>query len=211
MTVLTKLHAGGKFGGDGYKVSGGLHGVGVSVVNASPERLAAEVRRDGKGVPAGVRADPAGRRRDPGKVDKGDTGTTIHFLPDAEIFEEVDFDLDPRPAPARDGVPDARPPDRPLDEREGEERHEFHAEGGIRTSSRTSTTPRTCPQAHRLLRGRERRRRGRVAMQWNTSYVESVFSFANNINTHEAEPTSPGLSAPRLTGRSTGMRARRAC
>src|SRR5947207_3896293 len=86
--VLTKLHAGGKFGGEGYKVSGGLHGVGVSVVNALSEWLVAEVRRNGKiyrqefvrGVPQG----------DIAVVGDGDgTGTTISFLPDAEIFEEL--------------------------------------------------------------------------------------------------------------------------
>src|SRR5215208_6332999 len=91
--VLTKLHAGGKFGGDGYKVSGGLHGVGVSVVNALSERLVAEVRRDGKihrqefarGVPL-TEMERVGDARD--------TGTTISFLPDAEVFEETEFSAD---------------------------------------------------------------------------------------------------------------------
>src|SRR5436853_7588342 len=89
--VLTKLHAGGKFGGEGYKVSGGLHGVGVSVVNALSEWLVAEVHRDGKlwrqefarGVPQGDIA-VAG--------DAEETGTTISFLPDAEIFEQLDIE-----------------------------------------------------------------------------------------------------------------------
>src|SRR5689334_17212345 len=87
--VLTKLHAGGKFGGEGYKVSGGLHGVGVSVVNALSEWLIAEVHRDGKiyrqefarGVPK-ADVDVVGIAKD--------TGTTISFLPDAEIFDELD-------------------------------------------------------------------------------------------------------------------------
>src|ERR1041385_7628793 len=91
--VLTKLHAGGKFGGEGYKVSGGLHGVGVSVVNALSESLVAEVGREGKvyrqefqrGVPQG----------DMEKVGIGkESGTTITFLPDAEVFEELDFSFD---------------------------------------------------------------------------------------------------------------------
>src|SRR5438105_1000522 len=91
--VLTKLHAGGKFGGEGYKVSGGLHGVGVSVVNALSEWLVAEVRRDGKihrqEFERGV---PTGEMQVVGEAAKDDTGTTISFLPDKEIFEAVDID-----------------------------------------------------------------------------------------------------------------------
>src|SRR5438045_1290810 len=86
--VLTKLHAGGKFGGEGYKVSGGLHGVGVSVVNALSERLVAEVSRDGKVYRQEFeRGNPLGEIEVVGEAD--DTGTTISFLPDAEIFEEL--------------------------------------------------------------------------------------------------------------------------
>src|SRR6188508_2513893 len=93
--VLTKLHAGGKFGGDGYKVSGGLHGVGVSVVNALSERLVAEVRRDGKVYRQEFeRGNPVTDVEVTGTTDVSDTGTTISFLPDAEIFEELDFSRD---------------------------------------------------------------------------------------------------------------------
>src|ERR671919_2868398 len=85
--VLTKLHAGGKFGGEGYKVSGGLHGVGVSVVNALSERLIAEVQRDGKiWRQEFQRGEPTGDLKAVG-VSKKETGTTISFLPDQEIFE----------------------------------------------------------------------------------------------------------------------------
>ena len=86
--VLTVLHAGGKFGeGGGYKVSGGLHGVGVSVVNALSERLHLEIRRDGFKLDPGLRARrAAGRPRSAAKADE-ETGTTITFLPDDEIFE----------------------------------------------------------------------------------------------------------------------------
>src|SRR5690348_15315930 len=91
--VLTKLHAGGKFGGEGYKVSGGLHGVGVSVVNALSERLVAEVRRDGKLYRQEFeRGNPLGPIEVVGEAD--DTGTTISFLPDSEIFEELDMNAD---------------------------------------------------------------------------------------------------------------------
>src|SRR5216683_4169687 len=89
--VLTKLHAGGKFGGDGYKVSGGLHGVGVSVVNALSERLVAEVRRDGKIYRQEfARGAPQGDMQVAGEAT--DTGTTISFLPDSDIFEELDIE-----------------------------------------------------------------------------------------------------------------------
>src|SRR5438094_2494218 len=92
--VLTTLHAGGKFGGDGYKVSGGLHGVGVSVVNALSERLVAEVRRGGKVYRQEfARGVPTGDMEVVGKMAKGDpTGTTITFLPDSEVFEELDVE-----------------------------------------------------------------------------------------------------------------------
>ncbi len=85
--VLTKLHAGGKFGQGGYKVSGGLHGVGVSVVNALSEWLVAEVQPRRQGLPPGVRARRPGRRDEEVGVSQ-ETGTTISFLPDAEIFED---------------------------------------------------------------------------------------------------------------------------
>src|SRR5437870_5253750 len=90
--VLTKLHAGGKFGGDGYKVSGGLHGVGVSVVNALSERLVAEVRRDGNVHRQEFeRGEPTGDMETVRAMEKDEpTGTTITYLPDADIFEELD-------------------------------------------------------------------------------------------------------------------------
>jgi DNA gyrase subunit B len=94
-TVLTVLHAGGKFGGGGYKVSGGLHGVGASVVNALSSKLEVEVRQKGQlwsqTYEVGVAAT---KLRKTGKVDKADTGTTIRFLPNAEIFETLDYDYD---------------------------------------------------------------------------------------------------------------------
>src|SRR5713226_5142775 len=90
--VLTKLHAGGKFGGDGYKVSGGLHGVGVSVVNALSEWFIAEVRRDGKVYRQEfARGAPIRDMEIAGQAEQGDTGTTIHYLPDAEVFEELEL------------------------------------------------------------------------------------------------------------------------
>ena len=91
--VLTKLHAGGKFGGEGYKVSGGVLGVGVSVVNALSVWLVAEVRRDGKVYRQEfARGEPTGDMKKIGVAGKGESGTTISFLPDSEVFEETEFD-----------------------------------------------------------------------------------------------------------------------
>src|SRR5687767_11423877 len=91
--VLTKLHAGGKFGGEGYKVSGGLHGVGVSVVNALSESLVAEVRRGGEiHRQEFARGEPTTKVETTGVAPKGETGTTIAFLPDSEVFEETELD-----------------------------------------------------------------------------------------------------------------------
>jgi DNA gyrase subunit B len=91
--VLTKLHAGGKFGGDGYKVSGGLHGVGVSVVNALSEWLTAEVHRDGKIFRQEfARGEPTTDLQTVGVAK--DTGTTITFLPDGDVFEEIEWSIE---------------------------------------------------------------------------------------------------------------------
>jgi DNA gyrase subunit B len=196
--VLTKLHAGGKFGGDGYKVSGGLHGVGVSVVNALSERLVAEVRRDGKihrqEFERGV---PLGEVEISGTVEKGESGTTIHFLPDAEIFEEVDFSISTLVQRLRETAFLTRGLRIVLiDEREGEERHEFYAEGGIRDFVAYVNDAKDPVHKHIVFfEGENDDGAVEVAMQWNTSYVESVFSFANNINTHEGGTHLSGFRA----------------
>src|SRR5882724_12787870 len=130
--VLTKLHAGGKFGGDGYKVSGGLHGVGVSVVNALSERLVAEVRRDGKvHRQEFARGEPQGDIEVVGEAE--DTGTTIHFLPDSEIFEELDINADTVVQRLRETAFLTKGLHIKLvDERADGKTIEFHYEGGIR-------------------------------------------------------------------------------
>ncbi|HKY24852.1 MAG TPA: DNA topoisomerase (ATP-hydrolyzing) subunit B [Gaiella sp.] len=184
--VLTKLHAGGKFGGGGYKVSGGLHGVGVSVVNALSEWLVAEVRRDGKihrqefarGVPQGD-VEVTGKTKE--------TGTTISFLPDAEVFEELELSSQTLVQRLRETAFLTRGLRIVLvDEREGEERHEFHYEGGIRDFvAYVNESKETVHKRIAFFEGETDAGQVEVAMQWNASYVESVFSFANNINTHD--------------------------
>src|SRR5918995_498743 len=196
--VLTKLHAGGKFGGDGYKVSGGLHGVGVSVVNALSERLVAEVRRDGQihrqEFERGV---PRGDVEIAGETPKGETGTTISFLPDSEIFEEVDFSLSTLIQRLRETAFLTRGLRIVLvDEREGEERHEFYAEGGIRDFVAFVNDAKEPVHKHIVFfEGESEHGHVEVAMQWNTSYVDSVYSFANNINTHEGGTHLQGFRA----------------
>src|SRR5437762_10434188 len=127
--VLTKLHAGGNFGGDGYKVSGGLHGVGVSVVNALSEWLVAEVHRDGKiWRQEFARGEPTGPMKAVGPTK--DTGTTISFLPDLEIFDELEWSQETLVQRLREtafltrGLRVAL-----IDEREREQRGDFHDDG----------------------------------------------------------------------------------
>ena len=184
--VLTKLHAGGKFGGEGYKVSGGLHGVGVSVVNALSEWLVAEVRRGGKLYRQEfARGVPSGDVKVVGKA--SDSGTTITFLPDSEVFDELEYSTQLLVQRLRETAFLTRGLMIVLiDERTGEERHEFHYEGGIKDF--VGYVNQTKEPVHKhvvYFEGGTDKGAVEVAMQWNTSYVESVFSFANNINTHE--------------------------
>jgi DNA gyrase subunit B len=185
--VLTTLHAGGKFGeGGGYKVSGGLHGVGVSVVNALSERLHLEVRRDGhKWTQDFARGEPQGDLKRGDKV-KG-TGTTITFLPDAEVFETLEFDYETLAERMRETAFLTRGLRIDLvDERGSSQRDTFHYKGGIvdfvgfLNENKDPLHRKTVYFDNETADGQVE-----VAMQWNSSYQESVFSFANNINTHE--------------------------
>jgi DNA gyrase subunit B len=194
--VLTKLHAGGKFGGEGYKVSGGLHGVGVSVVNALSEWLIAEVSRDGKiWRQEFARGEPTTDMKPAGPTKE--TGTTITFQPDPEIFEEIEWQEDVIVQRLREtafltkGLRIVF-----TDERAGGKSTEFHYEGGIKDF--VAHINGTKDPLHKRIVYFEGQTNGEsegrpaseiglveVALQWNASYVESVFSFANNINTAE--------------------------
>jgi len=186
--VLTTLHAGGKFGdGGGYKVSGGLHGVGVSVVNALSERLDLEVWRDGA-----VWTQSYERGKPLAKFKKGravkTTGTTITFLPDMEIFgDEIEFDFETLAERLRETAFLTRGLKVELiDERGAGEKVEFQYKGGIADFVRHLNESKD--PLHRKIaffEGETKEGQIEVAMQWNASYQESIFSFANNINTHE--------------------------
>src|ERR1700730_5820966 len=192
--VLTKLHAGGKFGGEGYKVSGGLHGVGVSVVNALSEWLIADVERDGKVFRQEfARGVPQGEMKTAGI--SHETGTTISFLPDSEIFEALVLSADT----LRQRFRETAFLTRGLrivftDERAGGERIEFHYEGGIRDFVGYVNESKDTVHRHvAYFEGESDAGYVEVAMQWNASYQESVFSFANNINTIEGGTHTQGF------------------
>jgi DNA gyrase subunit B len=202
--VLTKLHAGGKFGGEGYKVSGGLHGVGVSVVNALSERLVAEVRRDGKTYRQEFeRGEPLADLAVVGKAVKADYGTTITFLPDAEVFEEEEFDFNADILAQR--LRETAFLTRGLrivltDERADGKTVEFHYEGGIKDFVAHVNSAKDTVHKHVVYFDEDNELGSvEVAMQWNNSYVESIFSFANNINTHEGGSHLSGFRSA-LTG-----------
>ena len=199
--VLTVLHAGGKFGdGGGYKVSGGLHGVGVSVVNALSERLHVEVRRDGHVWSQDyVRGDPQGTMRKGDPTDE--TGTTITFLPDAEIFESLDLEFSTIEQRLRETAFLTRGLHISItDERAEGSRAEFHYEGGIEDFVRYLNDNKG-PIQEKVIFFEADGDEGavEVAMQWNSSYQESIFSFANNINTHEGGSHLSGFRSA-LTG-----------
>jgi DNA gyrase subunit B len=184
--VLTKLHAGGKFGQGGYKVSGGLHGVGVSVVNALSERLVAEVHREGALYRQEfARGEPTGKMKKVGPTKE--SGTTISFLPDAEVFDEVEFSAETLTQHLRETAFLTRGLHIKLvDERAGGETVEFKYDGGIKDFVAYVNSAKDPIHKHIVyFEGESDQGVVEVAMQWTSKYVESVFSFANNINTHE--------------------------
>jgi DNA gyrase subunit B len=183
--VMTTLHAGGKFDENSYKVSGGLHGVGVSVVNALSEWLEVEVRRDGKRYH---------QRYEHGDVktdlkvlgETQDTGTTVVWRPDPAVFETVDYSFDTLSQRLRElaflnkGIRITF-----LDERTGK-KHDFQYEGGISSFVKYLNENKTELHPSPIYHTRDRDRvTVEFAVQYNDGYVENVFSFVNNINTVE--------------------------
>ena len=186
--VLTTLHAGGKFGGKGYQVSGGLHGVGVSVVNALSSQLIVEVMRDGKlWRQSYQRGKPEGKLKAVKPAKR--TGTTVTFWPDPEIFvDEREFKFDTLAQRMREmaflnkGL-EIRLHDRRM---EPDVTETFRYTGGIVDFVRHLNSSRD--EIHKRPVYFEVKGEGHeveIAMQWTSSYTESVFTFANNINTHE--------------------------
>ena len=193
--VMTTLHAGGKFENSAYKVSGGLHGVGVSVVNALSERLELEIRREGKVYRQSYRrGKPAGKLESTGKTRK--TGTKITFLPDHKVFETTEFSFDILSKRLRElsflnagifiGI---------VDERE-DKKNEFQYKGGIISFVEHLNRNRAVVHKKPIsITGGRNDVTVDIAFQYNDSYTENLFSFANNINTHEGGSHLVGFKA----------------
>ena len=197
--VFTMLHAGGKFGGDGYKVSGGLHGVGASVVNALSEWLEVTVY-DGKNehfmrFERGVCTHP---QKVVGKTTR--TGTTVVFKPDTQIFEETVFDYEILETRLREqAFLNAGLRLVLTDEREGEDgekrRSEMYYEGGIKSFVEHINRKKGVETLHDVIyiTGRHNDSMAEIAIQYNDSYNEILLSFANNINTTEGGAHETGF------------------
>ncbi len=215
--VLTVLHAGGKFGGSGYAVSGGLHGVGVSVVNALSHRLEVEVRRDGttwrQGFAMGVPEAPLAK----GEA-TDESGTTVTFWPNGDIFETTDFDFETLRARFQQmaflnkglqiTLTDERPNHAETDDAAiGDDTAATHQptvtyryDGGLVDYVHYLTSSKKVDVIHPEViafeaEDTERRLSLEVALQWTTAYSESVHTYANTINTHEGGTHEEGFRA----------------
>ncbi|HSP91313.1 MAG TPA: DNA topoisomerase (ATP-hydrolyzing) subunit B [Vicinamibacterales bacterium] len=193
--VMTVLHAGGKFDNDSYKVSGGLHGVGVSVVNALSETLDLEIwRNEQVYTQTYERGTPAGPLTMTGKTHR--RGTKVRFKADAEIFETLEYSFDTLAQRLRElaflnpGVRIALD-----DEREGK-RHDFKYDGGIVSFvTHLNKNKLAVNEKPIYMRGDKDGIIAEIALQWNDGYSETVYSFANNINTHEGGTHLSGFRA----------------
>jgi DNA gyrase subunit B len=183
--VMTVLHAGGKFDNESYKVSGGLHGVGVSVVNALSETLDLEIWRNGQVYhQAYERGNPTGELEVTGTTKR--RGTKVTFKPDTAVFETVAFSFDTLAQRLRElaflngGVTIT------LDDERDGKNHKFHYEGGIVSFVKHLNKAKTAVNEKPIfMRGEKDGIEAEIALQWNDGYAEIVYSFANNINTHE--------------------------
>ncbi|MBR2452833.1 MAG: DNA topoisomerase (ATP-hydrolyzing) subunit B [Clostridia bacterium] len=198
--VFTVLHAGGKFGGGGYKVSGGLHGVGASVVNALSEYLEVEIC-DGKNIhyQKYERGTKLNELKIIGETDK--TGTFVHFKPDHQIFEELVYDYKTLLTRLREqaflnaGVKIVLKDERP-DDRGNLKEDVLHYEGGIREYVEYLNRNKTAIHENVIYVNSVRENsEAEIAIQYNDGYTEDIMSFANNINTTEGGTHETGFKA----------------
>ena len=194
--VLTTLNAGGKFGGEGYRISGGLHGVGVSVVNALSEKLVVQVMREGGSWTQTYARGKATTKLTKGKATRK-TGTIITFWPDPEIFVEgVEFDSRMLAERLQEHAFLTKGVEIQLiDEREGKpEKQVFKASGGLADFVKHLATGKETIHTKTIsMEAREAEAEADVALQWTNGYSESIHSFANTINTHEGGMHEEGL------------------
>ena len=197
-TVYTVLHAGGKFGGGGYKVSGGLHGVGASVVNALSSWVVVTVYKEGKVYE--VKFANGGKTVQPltviGECEKDKTGTTVTFKPDADIFDTDIYDYETLKVRTRELAFLNKGLRLTLtDKRSGEEKQEtFHYEGGISEYVKFLNKNKTPIHEEIIhLQGEEAGIMFEVAMQYNSGYTDNIYSFVNNINTHDGGTHEEGV------------------
>src|SRR3954465_3772486 len=183
--VLTVLHAGGKFDNDSYKVSGGLHGVGISVVNALSEILALEIWRNGQVYQqAYERGTPTSALEITGTTKR--RGTKVTFKPDAGIFETTVYSFDTLAQRLRElAFLNGGITIKLDDERDGKN-HLFHYEGGIVSFvTHLNKNKVSANEKPIYMRGEREGIDAEIALQWNDGYAETIYAFANNINTHE--------------------------
>ena len=194
--VLTKLHAGGKFGGGGYRVAGGLHGVGVSVVNALSERLEVEVSRDSRIFSQKFeKGKPVSDLRKFGKSTQ--TGTKITFRPDPEIFEDINFSFDIIAHWLREiAFLNAGVKVDLKDEREANKEVSYQYNGGIVEFVRYLNKNKDVLFKNPIyIYGKKDDIEVEIALQYNDAYLENILSFANNINTEEGGSHLVGFKA----------------
>ena len=197
-TVYTVLHAGGKFGGGGYKVSGGLHGVGASVVNALSSWVIVTVYKEGKVYE--VKFADGGKTVQPltviGACEEDKSGTTVTFKPDADIFDTDIYDYETLKVRTRELAFLNKGLRLTLtDKRLGEEKQEtFHYEGGISEYVKFLNKNKTPIHEEIIhLQGEEAGIMFEVAMQYNSGYTDNIYSFVNNINTHDGGTHEEGV------------------
>jgi len=183
--VMTMLHAGGKFDNLSYKISGGLHGVGLSVVNALSEFIELEIRRDGKVYQQTYeRGEPKTKLQVIGKTKH--TGTQVHFKPDSEIFETLIFSFDLLSQRLRELAFLNKGLSITIEDERSEKRHDFFYKGGITSFIEYLNKNRNVLHSKPIyIEGEKNGLEVELSFQYNDGYAENIFSFANNINTVE--------------------------
>lgn len=183
--VMTKLHSGGKFDNRSYKISGGLHGVGLSVVNALSEFVDLEIRRDGKVYHQTYERGEAKTKLEViGKTKH--TGTQVRFKPDSQIFETVNFSFDILSQRLRELAFLNKGLSISIEDERSEKRHDFFYKGGILSFIEFLNKNKNCIHPKPIyVEGVKNGTEVEIAFQYNDGYAENLFSFANNINTQE--------------------------